>query len=224
MKLKYIIDSLRFGELSMLYTDNFSENDYVKILSHINLGLTELHKRFLIRKNSVDILTQEGVNLYVLDSKYSSENFDASIIPYILDTNNPFKNDVLRIDGIVENEVDLLQSGEAKVINYNSIYLYSNRADRIITVEYRASHPFIEAKDSYFDLDEEEVSIPNSHLEALIYYVASRMLNPYNQPNTMHEGNNYAAKFEKACKLLEETDYNLVEGYSFNRFTSNGWV
>ncbi len=224
MKLKYIIDSLKYGELSQLYTDNFSENDYGKILSHINLGLTELHKRFLIRNGSVNILTLDGLNLYVLDSKYSSESFDSLVTPYLLDSDNPFKNDVLKIDSVTENGNDLLQSGEAKVINYNSIYLYSNVADRVITVGYRASHPFIEVKDSYFDLDEEEVSIPNSHLEALIYYVASRMLNPYNQPNTMHEGNNYAAKFEKACKLLEETDYNLVEGYSFNRFTSNGWV
>ena len=58
MLLSELFDQLTFGELSQIYVAGRDEigiqaADYEKIIPHINLGLTELHKRFEIKTNTL---------------------------------------------------------------------------------------------------------------------------------------------------------------------------
>ena len=55
MLLSDLFEQLTYGELSQLeYSgvddEGFTVNDYKRVIPHINLGLAELHKRFLIRE------------------------------------------------------------------------------------------------------------------------------------------------------------------------------
>lgn len=95
-----------------------------------------------------------------------------------------------------------------------------------LRVVYRANHPKIVKEVGYFNLEEVTFELPETHLEALLYYVASRMLKPGGlSGNTVfHEGNNYWQKFEAACQALEDKDYRNLESEQNYRLLRNGWV
>jgi hypothetical protein len=68
-----------------------------------------------------------------------------------------------------------------------------------------------------------EVNLPVTHLEPLLYFVASRIMNPVGASGEFHEGNNYAAKYEQACQQLEMHGFSLNTQASRDQFERNGW-
>ena len=78
----------------------------------------------------------------------------------------------------------------------------------------------------YFNLSEVVVELPDTHLTALLYFVASRLFNPTGlSGNTaFHEGNNYDAKFEAECERLGDKGYENAEVEDNSRLRRNGWV
>lgn len=66
--------------------------------------------------------------------------------------------------------------------------------------------------DEFFEPSEVDVELPDMYLEALIYFVASRVMNPIGMNEEFHAGNNYAAKYEEECQRLEVKDLNLTDG------------
>ena len=62
------------------------------------------------------------------------------------------------------------------------------------------------------------------YLEALLMFVASRIMNPVGMSAEFHDGNNYAAKYEMACKKLEDQNVRLDKVTNNDRITRNGWA
>lgn len=67
MKLIEIFNQLTFGELAQLSmggmdAGEINDKNYDAVLSHINLGLTALHKRFPLKEGRLVVaLQQEGI-------------------------------------------------------------------------------------------------------------------------------------------------------------------
>ena len=69
-----------------------------------------------------------------------------------------------------------------------------------------------------------ELELPYSHLEALLYFVASRVHNPMGMANEFHAGNSWAAKYEAECMKLQQQNLEIDESNDSDRISRNGWV
>lgn len=215
-----------------------------QVMSHVTLGLTALYKRFNLKEGRLVLTLQDGQTLYPLQSKFAV-NGVRSVEPvrYITDTVSvPFKDDILKIERVIaddtkfelalNNEADLyscftpamdtLRIPEEMVLA--GMELPDEYKTDTLTVIYRADHPYPVPRLGYFDPERVNIELPNSHLQALLYFVASRVHNPIGLTNEFNTGNNYNAKYEAECKQLEGDGLEIDQGNSHNRLRSKGWV
>ena len=125
MYLNELFDQLTYGELSQLEyggvdNEGITQEDHKRILPHINLALTELHKRFLIREEEVTIRCYDHIETYVLDSKYAATNTESTEpYKYIHDTVfEPFVDNVLRIEKVFNED------GQELFLNETDPYVF----------------------------------------------------------------------------------------------------
>ncbi len=96
-----------------------------------------------------------------------------------------------------------------------------------LRVTYRADHEPIGKREAALEPERVEVDLPATHLKALLLFVASRVLNPIGTAGgatDFHEGNNYAQKYEQACRELEQGGYQLSFHEEEDRFAQRGFV
>ena len=93
-----------------------------------------------------------------------------------------------------------------------------------IKIVYRANHPHIAYEPNTFNPSLIELELPPSHLEPLLYFIASRINNPIGMTAEFHAGNSYAAKYEKACQELEMHNIRIDHGKQNNKLVMRGWV
>lgn len=242
MTLKQIFDLLSQGELSQIHlggTQGIDESNWERVLGAVNLGLTELHKRFPLRREQVVLQMQEGQLRYTLDVKHAVSNREnPTVTKYLIDSAaNPFIGRVLKIYKVFDAsgcELKLNRVGDAfdqahstvRTPSYNTLILPTMLPVQALTVEYLGNHPLLVKEQGYFNLEDVAVELPDTHLTALLYFVASRLFNPAGlSGNTaFHEGNNYEQKFEAECMRLENDGYENSEQEENSRLRRNGWV
>lgn len=248
MKLQEIFDHLKAGEFSQL---NFGagqgiidEDDKAmdKVLSHINLGLTDLFTRFELRRRRLQLTLQAGQTSYLLTSKHA-ENGRAAVDPkYIIDTvADPFKDDVLLVSQIFTddnfelplNRLDVPYSLQTSAMNRievplsiveKSLALPSSLITNGLTVVYRANHATLNPNIGAFDPERLEIELPASHLTALLYFTASRANNPVGLGQEFNAGNTYAAKYEAECLRLKTDGMEIQQRGNETRFAARGFV
>lgn len=236
MMLQDIFDQLTHGELSQLYvggdnaTEGIREADKPRMIAHIQLALTALHKRFRLKEKQFTLQLQDGRSSYVLKRSFAQSNDEsAELVKYIEDTEQPFMDDLLRVDRVLDdkgNELVLNVSGDPCALrtpSYNTLVVPDTLESETLTVVYRADHPKINAIVGQYVSFTEEIDLPATHLEPLLYFVASRVMNPVGISSEFHEGNNYAAKYEQACQALEMHGFQQDNSGTRERFQTNGW-
>lgn len=249
MKLQEIFDQLSAGEFEQISIGGqargvINEANYRQVLTHINLGLTQLFTRFHLKEGRVKVAHQPGLYTYHLSSAYAVAGRRAGTnTRYILDsTEVPFKDDILKVTKVLCEfgwEMGLNDAANplsAMTPTLTTLVLpalavdhdpsrtpYWLRGDKS-TVVYRATHPLLAVGLGIFDPTRIEIELPYSHLQALLYFIASRVNNPIGMTNEFHAGNNYAAKFEQACRELEAENIQVDQGSQENRLLRNGWV
>ena len=248
MNLQEVFDQLSAGEFSQLSLGGagvgvINETNYQGLLGHINLGLTALFKKFPLKEGRLSIALQPGQALYKLNSAFAVANTGSTeLVKYILDTvDDPFQDDVLKIEKVLteaEAEFPLNDGSDVYSMFTPSALqlrvpqeLVTDGADLpeemetdILTVVYRANHPKILLSEVQFDPSQVELWLPESHLEPLLYYVASRVNNPVGMANEFHAGNSYYAKYVAACQALMEEGLQVDQGSTNYRLISNGWA
>lgn len=248
MKLSEIFTQLTVGELSQLSIGGsadgkIAESNYPKIIPHVNLALTALHKRFPLKEGIVTLNLQPGRINYPLSIQYAVANRRSrEPVRYIMDsTAEPFIEDVLKIERVYTEsgyEMSLNDASDpyscftptATTLRVPSavVLATSSLPDELKTsnlrVVYRANHQNIVMGLAGFDPDRVEVELPQSHLEPLLFYIASRIHNPIGMTNEFHAGNNYAAKYENSCMELELKNLRIDQGSQNTRLEKNGWV
>lgn len=213
MTLQDVFDHLTYGELSQLQIGGAEEsgitpeNQY-RMVTHINLGLTALHKRFFLRRGEANVYVNPSMTTYTIDT------------PDLFKVEQVFTSDGAELDigGTTANSV-VLES-------YNTIRvpLEVRMKGEPLTVVYRADHPSIDKRVAARDPERIQINLPASHLEALLYFVASRMFNPLGGNVESHEGNNYARKYETECRALENGGMQISDHQEQTKFERNGWV
>lgn len=235
MKLSEIFNHLRFGEFARLHIggreDNGIEQEcYPEVITHINLALTEVHKRLPIKMKEVIVQQYDHIQNYRLSSEFAQSNTTSTQpIKYIEDSQyEPFEDDVLRVERII-NELgeDLFVNDPAQ---YWSVYVPETTliqvpapvSDNVMSVIYRANHRQIPI--DITDPDQVEIELSHSHLEPLLYYIGSRIYATQPTLDGVNEGNNYLAKFERSIQTIERLNLVNKETPTNLRLESNNWV
>jgi len=235
MRLLDLFDQLTAGELSQLSmggsdTVGIQECDYSKIIPHINLGLTELHKRFPLKVREVMVQQYDHIQKYTIHTDYAETNTDPenTNIRYVVDSvYEPFLNDILKIETIYNEDGQELYSNDnteywsVHVIGHNVVQVPYPDSANALSIVYRANHPRIDL--SGLTPSEIEVDIPHTLLEPLLLYVASRVYSNLNSDGQVIEGNTYSAKFEASCKMIEELNLISKDNRSNTKPEMNLW-
>ena len=236
MFLSEVFDQLTHGELSQVNiggstTTGITEENYPAMVSHVNLGLTNLYKRFLLKEGTVFLERQAGMQTYTLHSNYQVGNRASREAVRYIDASVPaFMDDILKVERVYNElgeEQSLNDEGNSYSImtpTYNTLVIPAVSEVEGLRIVYRANHPKIVIEDGDLDPTEVSLQLPDSHLEALLLFVASRVLNPVGMSQQFHDGNNYAAKFEQACQYLENQNLRVDKTAVNNRLQRNGWV
>lgn len=248
MKLQEVFDQLTSGELSQLAlggaeAGRIQEADYQKLAAHINLALTAIYKRFYLKEGRIDLSMVEGRAIYPIHNKYAQSNTESNeVVKYLMDTApNAFLNDILKIESVQTDsgfEIPLNDVTEPLSIATTSpttlriptalvnqgIDLPDVYKTSKLTVVYRANHPVLVYDELSFDPETIELELPESHLEPLLLYIASRCTTPSGMVNEFNAGNNYASKYELACQELEKFNFQIDHSTSNHRLIRNGWV
>lgn len=247
MKLKEIFDALTYGELSQVNIGGgedgaISEANYPRILSSINLGLGALYRRFLVKESTVMIALQNEQTTYQLHSDYAVANRRSRETKYLVDsTAHPFKDDVAKIERVyTDDKYELLLNDRSNeeslftptmttlVIPEIMVSVDLDTPDHLKTthlkVAYRAEHVPIVIPIGFFDPARVDVELPYAYLNPLLYFVASRVHNPIGMVNEFNAGNNWNAKYEQACAMLEQQNIKVDQGSQNTGIQRNGWV
>lgn len=247
MKLSEIFAQLTVGELSQLglggaKSGMIAEDDYPKIIGHVNLALADLFSRFTIRQGRLVLAPQPGKVSYALTSNFAVNSpRSTELVRYILDTpEEPFQDDISKVERIVTDsghELSLNVEGDSEsaftpsttVLRLPKLLVGAGeKPDHLKTaqleIEYRASHPIIGKGFGYVDPVRTEVHLPYAYLQALLYFVASRAHNPSGMANEFHSGNSYAMKYQQECARLDNANLQVVQTRENTRLERNGWV
>ena len=223
MTLAEVFQQLAYGELSQLSLGSITdeelpESSYAPLLAHVNLGLAALYKRFNLKQGRISFTLNPAGTIYRLGvtdlNKIERVLTDAGKDLPLNDGNNKYscttpKMDTLRIHPDVNNKsADLPEA---------------YRTDNILIL-YRANHSKIAGNNGLIIPENIELELPYSHLEALLYFVASRAHNPIGMVNEFNAGNNWAAKYEMECQRLEGLNLEIDEATENSRLIDNGWI
>lgn len=248
MKLSEIFSQLTYGEFAQLRiggvanSGEISETNYDSVLSHINLGLTSLYKRFPLKEGRITVALQAGRSSYPLTLPYALSNTKSKQpIRYILDTAESFLDDILKVEGVFTDaghEFGLNDAADTYAVmtpSANTLRVHPSvvakaadipeylRTSNLLVV-YRANHPIIKVGMGFFDPAQVDVELPYSHLEPLLYFVASRVHSPIGLVTEFNVSNSYAAKYEQSCQQLETFNLKVDQGSQPDRLHQKGWV
>lgn len=189
MRLSDIFDALGSGELANLHLveDNAIIPDKLPIvLNAINLALTDLHTKFLLKRELVKINIEPTIDTYKI-------------------TNGDFI-EVLNSD---------MNGIQYSLLNPNTLYVKADRPT-VVTIEYKANHRKLTEEDI---LEDSEVNLPLSYLNALLYFIGSRMyVSVVNQlDGDLNESARYASMYQ--AELLTLTN----QGIDVDRLNNNDW-
>lgn len=223
MKLSEVFQQLAYGELSQISIggitdDELAEEAHAPLLAHVNLGLTAIYKRFNLKEGRITFPLVPGSYLYKLaasDLHKIEQVYTAEGVELPLNDGNsafscttPQLNTLRVVKKIVDRTMDLPEKYQTTGLE----------------VVYRANHTKVVASGGYLIPEMVELELPDSHLEALLYFVASRVHNPIGMVNEFNAGNNWAAKYEMECQRLEGLNLEIDESNGNERLSRNGWV
>jgi hypothetical protein len=238
MKLSEIFAQLTYGEFSQLSLGGAEEGaiataNYPKVAAHINLGLIALYKRFTLKEGRVSFNLEADRTYYKLSTEEE--------MSFLVDASGvEFADDILKIEQVrTADDFELpLNDSSNKYscftpdattlrVPLDIVNLASDVPDEYITSSltavYRASHPLLVVT-ANTNPSKVNIELPYSHLEPLLYFVASRVHNPIGMTNEFHAGNSYAAKYEQACMLLDMKNLQVDQGSENTKLRDRGFV
>lgn len=194
------------------------ETIHAKVLPLVKLGITELHKRFLLREVT---LTQALV---------------ADQADYTLATASDDLLKVVRIYGTyltktfeipineINNELSIRVADTSLIVPTDGTKAPWLLETTSLSIRYQADHVTIPASLAWASAASTNITLPRSHLWALCLYVASRVTNSMGFGGEMHEGNNYAIKFEQEVASLKGFNFEVDTDYENVKLTNRGFA
>jgi len=194
------------------------ETIHAKVLPLVKLGITELHKRFLLREVTITQALVSGQANYVL----APANDD---LLKIMRVNGTYLAKDYEIPlNELNNERAIRTIDKTLIVPTNVVKAPWLLETTSLSVVYQADHALIPASLPWASAAATTITLPRSHLWALCLYVASRVTNSMGFGGEMHEGNNYAIKFEQEIMSLKGFNFEIDTDYENVKLTSRGFA
>jgi hypothetical protein len=206
------------------------DEDRQQVIAHLNLALTELHKRFWLSSKELFVKLYPHIQIYHLDKEYAIQNKLSVQVPkYIIDSvYAPFDNDLLKIE-IIFNEcgecVPLNDRTDPKSLytpQWNSVQVPLPYKDSSILVQYRADHPRIEWTPT-LEPKNVQVNVPMGLMEPLCLFIGHRAYRALNSDGGQ-ESMNYLQQFEAACTRAIDAGLQVTSNTTNLKLDHHGWI
>jgi hypothetical protein len=247
LTLADMYELLSTGELAQVImgnsdiVSNLAEPDGIpttrrkQLRNAITMGLTDLHTKFLLREESVLIDLASGPGKYYLDTKYAASNTRSSEpVKYLLDTAEPYLGNSLKIARVEDPAVGGLEYhlniagrlDSLRTPKMNCIEIPTAFTPLQVKVFYYGDHPKISAALADSAPSTVTIDLPMTHVQALSYYVASRVMNPIGISGEagFHQGNNYYGKYLAAVQALKDAGMDNIDLGGEDRLRDSGFV
>jgi hypothetical protein len=240
MLLSEFKEYLAYGELSQLHVGELIDDntELPRLVSAINLGLTELYKRFPLKLAEVIIQLSNNRTNYVISSRHAESKMLPGDDPknfYVKDSEYyPFMDDIAQIEQVFNEDGEEIPLNDENLrysvftVGHNVINHPYPENENVITVIYRAHGTKLKISDILVTEDDEvtyvdaEIDIPQQFVEPLVNYVAYRTFAAINMNSA--EAVNYYAKFEAACALINTLGLWHKTNNTNMRLENTGWV
>ena len=115
-----------------------------------------------------------------------------------------------------------MAGAENSLLKPNTLYLKVDSPTAVI-VQYKATHPPLTESDI---LNDSEVELPIAYLNALLYFIGSRMLMsvPNQMDGDLNEGTRYTQKYMEQITLLTNQGIDVDTLSEPNKFNNRGFV
>jgi len=247
-KLSEIFEQLTTGELSQVHLGGaahgeITEENHRAVANHVKLGLTSLYKRFTLKHARLTVQLFPTVETYPLLSKYATNGKGTEPVRWILDTAGAlYSEDILKIltvtgdEGVVfplNNYTDdfsiitpTMDSIRVPLIIRNPLHgtIPKEYMTSKLVLDYQANHPNFVTPTGNLDPERVMIELPASHVQALLYFVASRVHNPIGMGQEFNAGNHWAQRYEVECQRLENDGNEIDTGGLVDRIRRGGWA
>ena len=184
MNVSEAIEILSKSELKQLGLNEDKE----AIIGYLNMGITEIHKRFNLWEETAIITMVNGVNKYTIspdDTNVALDNVDHE---FIMITSIFDKEDE-------KIEINLQKSDyKIKIPRYNVIKIGKPVAGDTLEVNYRAAPKFL-------TFEKQPIPLPLQYFEALFNYVGYRA-HASVDGDIKAENNTHFMRFDQSCKRI----------------------
>lgn len=160
---------------------------------------------------------------------------------YIQDGDSPFLGDINKIEELLVGRNKWLPINDSNVLSARNNkqleliiphiivdeYSLVGHPERIeyITAKYRAKPVEVKrGSGDFFDVCSVDVPLPDLYMQALIYFIASRILTPIGSVDEYKPGDNYTAKYMQECQSLTSLGFELSESNTPNTLRRRGFV
>jgi hypothetical protein len=236
--LKDLFMTLATGEFSNLsfnteLAGNTIAASHHKIVDHLNLGLIEIYKRFRFLEGELRLHVDPTVSMYYLreDRLASLDNISTSRYIERPTDYEGFLN-ILELTGVFDEagtELKINKRSVAPVIRQMApdvLKITKLDSAQILELVYQASPSRI-VLDADTDLTTAAVAIPDTIIEPLLFYVASRVFKPVGANNSTAQADksaSYQQQYELACQKLTLLGLDFHDNDQDDHFTADGWV
>lgn len=235
--LKDLFGLLATGEFSNIAlsrgdTGGINESEYAKVIGHINLALIELHKRLKLLEGELLLSVDPTLEIYYLQDDRVTMGTPNKTRYIQLTTGQDMGLNIIEVTGIFDslgNEMAINNRHTIpSIIQLSSDSLrITKAADPIVlSIVYQACPPSIILDDS-FDLESIQLNIPSTIIEAILYYVASRVYRPTGANNSTANADKsigYQQQYELACQKFELFGLGIQNCDRENKFENDGWA
>lgn len=230
---------LATGEFSNLALNRnrdgrIAESDYEKVMSHINLGMMDLHKRFKLREHEITLQADPAKTLYYLRPEHMAPDYQLGGEKYLLRPEDSDGNiNLIKLLSVVDSDGTAYKLNNRHAVPaimeaaFDTLRITGLTEAKIFTLNYKA-YPTEIIVDDDLIVDEEYLEIPPALRTPLLYYVASRVYKPTGSNDSTanaDKSNDYMNLYLVACQeyLLhgnDITDNDQKDPYD----GTEGWV
>lgn len=219
MKLSFILDQARNGELKSLSTKD--KTDEV-IVGYINLALVALYSRFQLKTEEaiITLETNPARTVYTLDSTDTAVRVNGASMP---------DDDVMSIvDAFDESGRHVAINDEKDpfsiyTVSYNQVQIPLVNEGTYISIIYRKNPTLVTYTETNNVTDEKVVELPLQLLEPMLHYIGYRAHGAVDgKLNT--ENNTHYMRFEKSCERAQELGVLTADDVVGVSVTDKGFV
>lgn len=195
MTANEVVTLAKAGVLRQLSTSIKDNTDV--LIGFINLGMTEIYKRFVLKTDEALVTLQDGKTIYTLDGTDAdveiNSNFMYLIAAYGDNNEDDYSSDDLVLP--INSEDDLYS---INMISYNQVQIPLITEGAYVSLIFAAKPTKVTA----LTLDD-ELDMPDQFVKPLLEYIGYEAHAGMND-NVNLESNVHYQRFEAACNIIKE--------------------